>query len=81
MSVHDLVRAQLVKHLAEASLTVALLESKRRSTPSSTGTHAQHLRLGRRLEEAKAIRDAWNDVLMTVSHGEHLADDFPGVPE
>lgn len=63
MSAHDLIRAQLLKHLAEASLTVVLLESKRRSTPISTHTHLQHLRLGRRIKEAKAIRDAWSEVL------------------
>jgi hypothetical protein len=59
----DVVTATVQKHVGEAMLTLALLESKARTVPATTRSNNDMLRLAKKIKEAQAISDAWQVLL------------------
>ena len=62
MSIHPTVLATIRKHLAEAELRLATLESKREEIPATVGTHVQASRLARQITQARAQHTSWASV-------------------
>lgn len=57
-----IVRATIAKHLAEAELTLARLESQARTVPATTRSSNAMLHLHKRIKEAQAIAVAWETI-------------------
>jgi hypothetical protein len=62
VSVHPIVLATIRKHLAEAELKVAQLESQGRTVPATTRSSNDMLRLAKKINEAKAVHASWLSV-------------------
>jgi hypothetical protein len=62
VSVHPIVLATIRKHLAEAELKVAQLESQGRTVPATTRSSNDMLRLAKKINEAKAVHLGWVSV-------------------
>lgn len=56
---HAIVLATIRKHLAEAELTLARLESQERTIPATTRSSNEMNRLARKTREAKHVLAAW----------------------
>jgi hypothetical protein len=59
---HPIVLAMVRKHLAEAELTLARLESQARAVPATTRSSNSMLLLTRKIREAKDVLAAWVSV-------------------
>lgn len=61
-AVHGIVLATIRKHKAEAELTLARLESRRRTVPAGQRSSMATLALGKQAAEARAVVAAWTSV-------------------
>lgn len=59
IKVHSIVAATLVKQLGEASLKVAVLESREREAPAGQRATPGALRLTKQIREARAVMAGW----------------------
>jgi hypothetical protein len=62
MTVHAITLATIRKHLAEAELAVAVLESRRAAIPATAGSSVSASRVARQIKEAKAVYASWVSV-------------------
>lgn len=57
--VHGIVRATIRKHVAEAELTLARLESQARTVPATLRGNSDMLRTTKKIAEARSVLSAW----------------------
>lgn len=62
MNIHPITLATIRRHLSDAALKVAQLESKQRRLPALRSTSNQALRLAREVKEARAEYASWVSV-------------------